>query len=160
LLNKDICPPKAGLDKRTGDGFTADCIVSGKILTSLVEIVGEAVNGVNKFYWDSTGLYAVYPDNANRYMKFSKEGLRGYVDGILRLHLGPYAEDKFGLLLRAPDGITTILDEDGILQTWQEGRADNVDAYHPLVLNGLSAGRNDIGTQGYFEVQAAGFQGI
>lgn len=119
----------------TGDGFTADCIVSGKILTSLVEIVGEAVNGVNKFYWDSTGLYAVDPGNANRYMRFSKEGLRGYVDGILRLHLGPYAEDKFGLKLVAPDGFTVILDEDGILQTWQEGRADNVDAYHPLVLN-------------------------
>jgi len=119
----------------TGDGFTADCIVSGKILTSLVEIVGEAVNGVNKFYWDSAGLYAVDPDNANRYMKFSKEGLRGYVDGVLRLHLGPYAADKFGLKLVAPDGFTVILDEDGILQTWQEGRADNVDASHPLALN-------------------------
>jgi len=119
----------------TGDGFTADCIVSGKILTSLVEIVGEAVDGANKFYWDATGLYAVDPANANRYMKFSKEGLRGYVDGVLRLHLGPYASDKFGLKLVAPDGITTILDEDGILQTWQEGRADNVDASHPLVLS-------------------------
>ena len=119
----------------TGDGFTADCIVSGKILTSLVEIVGEAVDGVNKFYWDSAGLYAVDPNNASRFMRFSKEGLRGYVDGVLRLHLGPYAADKFGLKLVAPDGFTVILDEDGILQTWQEGRADNVDAYHPLALN-------------------------
>jgi len=119
----------------TGDGFTADCMVSGKILTSLVEIVGEVVDGANKFYWDATGLYAVDPANANRYMKFSKEGLRGYVDGVLRMHLGPYASNKFGLKLVAPDGVTTILDEDGILQTWQEGRADNVDASHPLVLS-------------------------
>lgn len=119
----------------TGDGFTADCIVSGKILTSLVEIVGEAVDGANKFYWDATGLYAVDPANANRYMKFSKEGLRGYVDGVLRLHLGPYASDKFGLKLVAPDGVTTILDEDGILQSWQESQVDNVDEFHPLILS-------------------------
>jgi len=118
----------------TGDGFTADLMVSGKILTSLVEIVGEAVDGANKFYWDATGLYAVDPANANRYMKFSKEGLRGYVDGVLRMHLGPYASNKFGLLLKAPDGITTVLDEDGILQTWQEGRADNTESGKPLTL--------------------------
>jgi len=52
-----------------------------------------------------------------------------------RLHAGQYQTGKFGLELRDKTGDTVILDEDGILQTWQEGRADNVDSTHPLVLN-------------------------
>lgn len=55
--------------------------------------------------------------------------------GNVRTLLGNYATDKYGLLLKDKTGNTTILDEDGILQTWQEGRADNVDSSHPLVLN-------------------------
>ncbi|TLM99933.1 hypothetical protein FDZ73_20785, partial [bacterium] len=53
----------------------------------------------------------------------------------LRVHLGQYAAGKFGLKLIDPNGSQTILDENGILQTWQEGRTDNVDGTHPLILN-------------------------
>jgi len=42
---------------------------------------------------------------------------------------------KYGVKAIAEDGSTVILDHEGILQTWQEGRADNVDASNPLVLN-------------------------
>jgi len=52
-----------------------------------------------------------------------------------RLHAGQYQSGKFGLEVRDKTGNVVILDEDGILQTWQEGRADNVDGSNPLALN-------------------------
>lgn len=52
-----------------------------------------------------------------------------------RVRIGNYAEGKYGLLIKDSSGDKTLLDEDGLLQTWQEGRADNVDSTHPLVLN-------------------------
>lgn len=38
-------------------------------------------------------------------------------------------------MVRAADGSTIILDDRGIVQTWQEGQAENVDGSHPLMLN-------------------------
>jgi|GEM_PF-1864241 len=52
-----------------------------------------------------------------------------------RIRIGNYAEGKYGLLIKDSSGDKTLLDEDGLLQTWQEGRADNVDSTHPLTLN-------------------------
>ncbi|MFA5536759.1 MAG: hypothetical protein WDA53_06295, partial [Bacillota bacterium] len=48
------------------------------------------------------------------------------MDGIIK---------RFGLKIFASDGQTVLLDDKGILQTWQEGRADNVDEDSPLVLS-------------------------
>src|SRR5690606_38102885 len=45
---------------------------------------------------------------------------------IVRLLLGEYEDNKFGLKLFNKSGRDVILDENGMLQTWQEGRADNV----------------------------------
>jgi hypothetical protein len=56
-------------------------------------------------------------------------------NGVVRTLLGEYATGKYGLKLLDKTGNTTILDEDGILQTWQEGNVDNVDSSNPLVLN-------------------------
>lgn len=53
---------------------------------------------------------------------------------ITRLLLGEYADNKFGLKLFNKSGHDVILDEDGMLQSWQEGRADNVDFYNGLAL--------------------------
>lgn len=52
-----------------------------------------------------------------------------------RVRIGNYAEGKYGLLIKDSSGDKTLLDEAGLLQTWQEGRADNVDSTHPLTLN-------------------------
>jgi len=41
---------------------------------------------------------------------------------------------EIGRRVLAPDGQTVIIDDSGLLQTWQEGRADNVDSNHPLEL--------------------------
>jgi len=63
-------------------------------------------------------------------------GLQVFDDeGIKRLHAGQYLTGKFGLALWNKTGDTIILDEDGIMQTWQEGRTDNVQSGYPLVLN-------------------------
>lgn len=53
-------------------------------------------------------------------------------DGKVRAELGEYTSNKFGLRLYSKTGNQVILDEDGIIQTWQEGRTDNVDANNPL----------------------------
>lgn len=53
----------------------------------------------------------------------------------IRTLLGEYDPGKFGLKLLNKDGNSVVLDEDGILQTWQEGRADNVDSNNGLVLH-------------------------
>jgi hypothetical protein len=50
-------------------------------------------------------------------------------------NLQPTEGGVYGLLVRDKSGQKTILDENGILQTWQEGRADNVENGKPLVLN-------------------------
>lgn len=55
-------------------------------------------------------------------------------NGNNRVRLGQYATGKYGLLIRNKSGNATILDEDGIMQTWQEGRTDNVDSSNPLTL--------------------------
>lgn len=52
-----------------------------------------------------------------------------------RVKLGEYSTGKYGLQLFSKNGNEVVLDEDGILQTWQEGRADNVDGYNPLTLH-------------------------
>lgn len=55
-------------------------------------------------------------------------------NNITRLLLGEYSNDKFGLKLFNKSGHDVILDEDGMLQSWQEGRADNVDFNNGLAL--------------------------
>jgi len=41
------------------------------------------------------------------------------------------ATKRFGLNVKAEDGQTTLLDDRGLLQTWERGFPDNVDASHP-----------------------------
>ncbi|ERM91917.1 hypothetical protein O163_08185 [Caldanaerobacter subterraneus subsp. yonseiensis KB-1] len=90
-------------------------------------LIGKILLGNNLIISDDTGtfnisgnLLTVKDDNA-----------------VTRVQLGEYdtTNKKYGLKIVNKTGTTTILDEDGILQTWQEGRTDNVDANHPLVLN-------------------------
>lgn len=53
---------------------------------------------------------------------------------VVRLRLGEYSTNRFGLQLMNRTGKEVILDEMGMLQTWQEGRTDNVDQSHGLTL--------------------------
>ncbi|MEJ8785393.1 phage tail spike protein [Peptoniphilus sp. HCN-40583] len=52
-----------------------------------------------------------------------------------RVQLGNWAADRYGLKLTDKTGARTVLDDEGILQSWQDGRCDNVDAQNPLKLH-------------------------
>ncbi|MDI6814088.1 MAG: phage tail protein, partial [Desulfitobacteriaceae bacterium] len=52
-----------------------------------------------------------------------------------RVHLGQYEAGKFGLEVKAQDGQTVLLDEQGLMQSWQDSKADNLDNSNPLLLN-------------------------
>lgn len=54
--------------------------------------------------------------------------------GSQRVQLGNYESGKYGLLLKDSIGNRTILDDRGIMQTWQEGRTDNVQSGFPITL--------------------------
>lgn len=51
-----------------------------------------------------------------------------------RVKLGEYSKGVYGLQLFDKTGNQTILDENGMLQTWQQNSVDNVDGYNPLTL--------------------------
>ncbi|NNG66145.1 phage tail spike protein [Caldanaerobacter subterraneus] len=55
-------------------------------------------------------------------------------NNLTRVQLGKYDAQKYGLKIVNKTGTAVILDQDGILQTWQEGRTDNVDSNNPLYL--------------------------
>ena len=82
-------------------------------------------------------LYALATDDG--YTKLTASGLHVYDANLAeRLVAGWWmdgATKRFGLNVKAQDGATTLLDDRGLLQTWQEGRADNVQNNYPLVLN-------------------------
>jgi len=82
-------------------------------------------------------LYALATDDG--FTKLEASGLHVYDESAVeRLIAGWWMDGetkRFGLNVKAADGATTLLDDRGLLQTWQEGRADNVDSTHPLVLN-------------------------
>lgn len=54
---------------------------------------------------------------------------------VVRTRLGQYATGKYGLQLMNSSGDEVVLDETGMLQTWQQGYADNVDSAHPISIN-------------------------
>lgn len=56
------------------------------------------------------------------------------INGKERVQIGNYTVGKYGIEIKDKTGSTTILDESGTLQTWQEANVDNVDAENPLKL--------------------------
>lgn len=96
----------------TGQGILANTIVCNALYALATE------DGFTRL--EASGLH-VYDDLARERL------IAGWwMDG---------ATKRFGLNVKAADGATTLLDDRGILQTWQEGRADNVDSASPLALN-------------------------
>jgi phage minor structural protein len=112
-----------GIGISTDGGQTFATAVTGKGILANTIIVNE--------------LYAIATDDG--YTKIKDSGLHVYDQNFAeRLIAGWWMEGstkRFGLNVKAADGTTTILDDRGILQTWQEGRADNLDSGNPLVLN-------------------------
>ena len=53
--------------------------------------------------------------------------------GKLKVALGEYTPNKFGLMLYSDSG-DVLVSEDGLMQSYSDSRADNVDSSHPLVM--------------------------
>jgi phage minor structural protein len=87
-------------------------------------IIGKLIMGENLIIGDENGTFTI--DGNLLTIKDNEENTR--------VKLGEYTTGKFGLQLRSKNGNDVVLDEDGILQTWQEGRTDNVDGSNPLTL--------------------------
>jgi len=90
-------------------------------------LIGKILLGNNLIISDDTGTF-----NITGNLLTVKDNT-----GLARVQLGEYdtTNQKYGLKIVNKTGTAVILDQDGILQTWQEGRTDNVDANNPLVLN-------------------------
>jgi phage minor structural protein len=97
----------------TPDGIVAERLF-GKLIVGNKLIIGDE-NGT----FEIKGDLLTVKDNNN----------------AVRTQLGQYATGKYGLLLRNKAGTQTVLDEDGIMQSWQEGEEDNVDSTNPIVLD-------------------------
>lgn len=82
-------------------------------------------------------LYSLATDDG--FTKLAADGLHVYDrDEAQRVHIGRWMDgedERFGGKFIAADGSTVLVDDQGLMQTWQEGRADNLDQTYPLVLN-------------------------
>ena len=82
-------------------------------------------------------LYAIVTDDG--FTKLMDSGLHVFDESeVERVVVGWWMDGeikKYGIKIIDPGSMNTILDQNGILQSWQEGRNDNVDSTHPLVIN-------------------------
>jgi phage minor structural protein len=111
----------AGLGVSTDGGQTYDVAITGSGILANKIIVN--------------AIYALMSEDG--YTRMIDTGIEVYDNAdppVKRVHLGQYAAGKFGLEMKNKAGDTTIVDEDGLIQTDTIQEADNVDATHPLKL--------------------------
>jgi hypothetical protein len=112
----------AGLGVSTDGGQTYDVAITGSGILANKIIVN--------------AVYALMSEDG--YTRMIDTGIEVYDNAdppLKRVHLGQYETGKFGLLMKNKAGDKTIIDEQGLLQTWQEGEEDNVDSTNPVVLD-------------------------
>ncbi len=92
-------------------------LIDGKITTLDGKVVKQDVMYNNIKITQAKGLQVL--DNYNRE----------------RVQLGNWAAGRYGLKLSDKSGNVTVLDDEGILQSWQDSQTDNVDRDYPLELH-------------------------
>lgn len=115
-----ITPGGLGISKNGGQNFTTAITGDGILANAII----------------CSALYALA--SGDGYTKLIDDGLHVYDDtDAERVHVGRWLDGiyRYGLKILASDGATVLMDDRGMLQTWQEGRADNVDSTHGLKLN-------------------------
>ncbi|MGJ7044638.1 phage tail spike protein [Thermoanaerobacterium thermosulfurigenes] len=87
-------------------------------------LIGKILLGNNLIITDNTGTF-----NISGNLLTVKDN-----NSIARVQLGEYdtTNQKYGLKIVNSTGTATILDQDGILQTWQDSIVDNLDSSHPM----------------------------
>lgn len=118
----------------TGDGVIAETIVGE--LGEFATINATQINVNPDFYRTDLGKKVVIQDFFYNNVKITPEKGIQVIDANNRerVQLGNWATNRYGLKLTDQTGRNTILDDRGILQTWQDGRTDNIDNGYPLRL--------------------------
>lgn len=117
-----------------GDGVKAESIVG--LLGEFAQINANQINVNNDFAETQIGKKVVMQDRLYNNVKITQDKGVQVLDANSRerVQLGNWATNRYGLKLTDDTGRNTILDDRGILQTWQDGRCDNIDNGYPLRL--------------------------
>ena len=118
----------------TGDGLLAETIIG--TLGEFARVNANQINVSDDFATTALGKKVVVQDTLYNNVKIT--GAKGIqvldAQSRERVQLGNWAYGRYGLKLTDPSGNRTILDDQGMLQSWQDGRCDNIDDGHPLNL--------------------------
>lgn len=119
----------------TGEGVVAESIVG--TLGEFAKVNAYQINVNDEFADTSLGKKVVVQGELYNNVKIT--GTKGVQvldnQNRERVQLGNWATNRYGLKLTDASGNRTILDDNGILQSWQDGRCDNVDSNNPLKLH-------------------------
>lgn len=119
----------------TGEGVVAESIVG--TLGEFAKVNAYQINVNDEFADTALGKKVVVQGELYNNVKIT--GTKGVqvLDNRNRerVQLGNWSSGRYGLKLTDSSGNRTILDDNGILQSWQDGRCDNVDSKNPLKLH-------------------------
>ena len=119
----------------TGEGVVAESIVG--TLGEFAKVNAYQINVNDEFADTALGKKVVVQGELYNNVKIT--GTKGVQvldnQNRERVQLGNWATNRYGLKLTDASGNRTILDDNGILQSWQDGRCDNVDSKNPLKLH-------------------------
>lgn len=119
----------------TGEGVVAESIVG--TLGEFAKVNAYQINVNDEFADTALGKKVVVQGQLYNNVKIT--GTKGVQvldnQSRERVQLGNWSSGRYGLKLTDASGNRTILDDNGILQSWQDGRCDNVDDKNPLKLH-------------------------
>jgi phage minor structural protein len=119
----------------TGEGVVAESIVG--TLGEFAKVNAYQINVNDEFADTALGKKVVVQGQLYNNVKIT--GTKGVQvldnQNRERVQLGNWSSGRYGLRLTDASGNRTILDDNGILQSWQDGRCDNVDDKNPLKLH-------------------------
>lgn len=116
----------------TGEGVVAESIVG--TLGEFAKVNAYQINVNDEFADTALGKKVVVKDQLYNNVKIT--GTKGIQvldnQNRERVQLGNWSTGRYGLKLTDETGTRTVLDDKGILQTWETGRCDNVQSGFPL----------------------------
>lgn len=118
----------------TGGGVAAESIVG--TLGEFARVNAGQINVNNDFTDTALGKKVVLQGELYNNVKITPQsGIQVFDNkNQERVQLGNYASGRYGLKLVDETGQRTVLDDVGILQSWQDSQTDNVDRGYPLNL--------------------------
>ena len=118
----------------TGDGILAEAIVGR--LGEFASVNANQITVNNDFARSELGKKVVVQDELYNNVKITQAKGVQVLDNNNRerVQLGNWAADRYGLKLTDKTGRRTVLDDEGILQSWQDSKCDNVAEGKPLYL--------------------------